>query len=217
MPPRRSETHIDEKVQKFRAFVCCRAALLASRNGSSLKTFFRQKASVDEKWRYMFPAKNEDVLLPSDRRTALFRYTLSWQNNHRWNHVHQPRRHYQSMLWKPPRCCRSLLRKRRRRCQSPLQRRWRCRQCVLLLKNQRFLRAKKRGWCLRTCWRLDRQGGCFRLGLIWRRYQTNMESISFVMFCSNRESRAQAWTRTHSAANSGKWRRSWAFLCPVGW
>ena len=57
MPPKCSETQIDEKLQKLRAFVYGHAALLASRNGSSSRASFRQKASADEKWWYMLSVR----------------------------------------------------------------------------------------------------------------------------------------------------------------
>ena len=76
MPPKLSAAQIDEKLEELHTFVREHAALLASRNGSSLCESLRQTASTEERKWYFFLHKSARALSESQKNRVLQTYAL---------------------------------------------------------------------------------------------------------------------------------------------
>ena len=75
MPPKLLPSQIDDKFDKLHTFVFHHAALIASRNGSSLRTSLRQTNSGEKVW-YKFLCKHERVFSVSQHNRILRTYAI---------------------------------------------------------------------------------------------------------------------------------------------
>ena len=75
MPPKISPSQIDDKLDKQHAFVFHNAALIASRNGSSLRTSLRQTSSEEKVW-CKFRCEHEGVFSVSQHNRILRTYGI---------------------------------------------------------------------------------------------------------------------------------------------
>ena len=76
MPPKLSAAQIDEMMEELHTFVCSNAALLASRNGSSLCASPSLKAWKEEKKWYFFLHRSARALSESQKMHVLQTYVL---------------------------------------------------------------------------------------------------------------------------------------------